>query len=304
MSAYIHMVDECSVDWITRELSDSQMLKIPYYSEVFKIFLGYRQCYSKVPGAEKDMSKEEANQLKELYKKHVVESVLGENKFGKTVDWLHFDSIDFYYAKDSEEEPSYELKEDPTLSDKNAAAEKMYKYFASLEGEEEFLGFLRYCKFIKGHVNHQSPIEHGTITFRLTDVSRSLTHQLVRHRLASYSQLSQRYVGEKGDLAVVIPHKILVNHPAQEIFEAHMQRVAEDIAKLRDAGIKNEDIRSIYPNAITTQIIVTMNFREAMHFISLRMSPHAQDEIRDVAWKVWNELNTFVPFVFSDIKIE
>ena len=296
MSAYIHMVDECSVDWITREMSDSQMLKIPYYSEVYKIYLGYRQCYSKVPGAEKTMSEEEANQLKELYKKHVVESVLGENKFGKTVDKLYLDSTDFYYAKGSEE--------DPTLSDKNAAAEKMYKYFASLEGEEEFLGFLRYCKFIKGHVNHQSPIEHGTITFRLTNVSRSLTHQLVRHRLASYSQLSQRYVGEKGDLTVVIPHKILVNHQAQEIFEAHMQRVAEDIAKLRDAGIKNEDIRSIYPNAITTQIIVTMNFREAMHFISLRMSPHAQDEIRDVAWKVWNELNTFVPFVFSDIKIE
>ena len=103
---------------------------------------------------------------------------------------------------------------------------------------------------------------------------------------------------------MVIPHKILANQTAQKIFEEHMQRVAEDIAKLRDAGIKNEDIRSIYPNAITTQIIVTMNFREAMHFISLRMSPHAQDEIRDVAWKVWNELNTFVPFVFSDIKIE
>ena len=296
MSVFINFVDQCSVDWITREMSDSMMLKIPYYSEVFKIYLGYRQCYSKIPGAEKNMSEEEANQLKELYKKHIVESVLGENKFGKTVDKLYFDSTDFYYAKDSEE--------DPTLSDKNAAAEKMYKYFTSLEGEEEFLGFLRYCKFIKGHVNHQSPIEHGTITFRLTNVSRSLTHQLVRHRLASYSQLSQRYVGEKGDLTVVIPHKILVNQTAQKIFEEHMQRVAEDIAKLRDAGIKNEDIRSIYPNAITTQIIVTMNFREAMHFISLRMSPHAQDEIRDVAWKVWNELNTFVPFVFSDIKIE
>lgn len=296
MSVFINFVDQCSIDWITREMSDSMMLKIPYYSEVYKIYLGYRQCYSKVPGAEKTMSEEEANQLKELYKKHIVESVLGENKFGKTVDKLYFDSTDFYYAKGSEE--------DPTLNDKNAAAEKMYKYFTSLEGEEEFLGFLRYCKFIKGHVNHQSPIEHGTITFRLTNVSRSLTHQLVRHRLASYSQLSQRYVGEKGDLTVVIPHKILVNHQAQEIFEAHMQRVAEDIAKLRDAGIKNEDIRAIYPNAITTQIIVTMNFREAMHFISLRMSPHAQDEIRDVAWKVWNELNTFVPFVFSDIKIE
>ena len=296
MSVFINFVDQCSIDWITREMSDSMMLKIPYYSEVFKIYLGYRQRYSKIPGAEKNMSVEEANQLKELYKKHIVESVLGENKFGKTVDKLYLDSTDFYYAKGSEE--------DPTLSDKSAAAEKMYKYFASLEGEEEFLGFLRYCKFIKGHVNHQSPIEHGTITFRLTNVSRSLTHQLVRHRLASYSQLSQRYVGEKGDLTVVIPHKILVNQTAQKIFEEHMQRVAEDIAKLRDAGIKNEDIRSIYPNAITTQIIVTMNFREAMHFISLRMSPHAQDEIRDVAWKVWNELNTFVPFVFSDIKIE
>ena len=276
MSVFINFVDQCSIDWITREMSDSMMLKIPYYSEVYKIYLGYHQCYSKIPGAEKNMSVEEANQLKELYKKHIVESVLGENKFGKTVDKLYLDSTDFYYAKGSEE--------DPTLSDKNAAAEKMYKYFASLEGEEEFLGFLRYCKFIKGHVNHQSPIEYGTITFRLTNVSRSLTHQL------------------EGHLTVVTPHKILVNHQAQEISEAHMQRVAEDIAKLRDAGIKNEDIRFIYPNAITTQIIVTMNFREAMHFISLRMSPHAQDEIRDVAWKVWNELNTFVPFVFADIK--
>ena len=288
----INYIHEPKIDWISRELN-VHPTKIPYYGEVYKIYLGYRQCYSKVPEMEKELTEKDFTELEELYKKHIVESVLAENKFGKSVDMLKLGDKVFYD------------KNDPDYSERNGSdqvAQRLYNHFVRNTGIVNFTGFLRYCKFIKGHVNHQSPIEHGTFTFKLSNVSRSLTHQLVRHRLASYSQLSQRYVGERGDLDIVAPSKIRDNEEAFAIFDKHMQQVAEDIAKLRDAGIKNEDIRAIYPNAISTQILVTMNFREVMHFISLRMSPHAQEEIRDVAWKIWSELNTYIPFVFADIK--
>lgn len=168
----------------------------------------------------------------------------------------------------------------------------------------EFLRSILACKWVypKLRIGHGSPLEHGVISFKVKNCSRSLTHQLVRHRVASYSQSSQRYISEDPDnLEFVIPKEIQGNPEAHKIVEEYLENLSSSIKKLKELKVRNEDIRCIYPNAITTDIQVTMNFRELRHFISLRLSKHAQDEIRKVAFDLLCYMCLSVPFVFSDL---
>lgn len=168
----------------------------------------------------------------------------------------------------------------------------------------EFLRSILACKWVypKLRIGHGSPLEHGVISFKVKNASRSLTHQLVRHRVASYSQSSQRYISEDPDnLEFVIPKEIQDNKEALKIVEEYLENLSSSIKKLKELKVRNEDIRCIYPNAITTDIQVTMNFRELRHFISLRLSKHAQDEIRKVAFDLLCYMCLRVPFVFADL---
>jgi len=147
---------------------------------------------------------------------------------------------------------------------------------------------------------HESVIEHASITFRLSGVTRAMTHQLVRHRLASYSQKSQRYVDEN-NFNYVMPIEIKRNEKAYKIFKNLMNDINTAYKKLRELDIKKEDARSVLPNATTTEIITTMNFRELRNFFNLRTSKHAQKEIRSVAIEMLFEAVKIAPNVFQDI---
>lgn len=171
----------------------------------------------------------------------------------------------------------------------------------------ETLRLINACKWIepKLKLGHESPFEHGVITFTVRNCSRSLTHQLVRHRVASYSQSSQRYISENPEeLDFVIPKGIRDNEEASKIVNEYLNGLSECIKKLKELKVKNEDIRCIYPNAITTDIQVTMNFRELKHFIELRLSKHAQDEIRYVAFKLLCIVSSKIPFVWNTLKLD
>ena len=168
----------------------------------------------------------------------------------------------------------------------------------------EIFRFFTACKHItpKLRMGHESPFEHGVITFTLRNVSRSLTHQLVRCRIASYSQASQRYIGENPeDLSFVLPTAIKVNAKALETVLEYFSKLPDVITKLKELGIKNEDIRCVFPNAMPTDIQVTMNFRELKHFIELRLDSHAQDEIRHIAFDLWTTMCNLMPFIWTDI---
>jgi len=147
---------------------------------------------------------------------------------------------------------------------------------------------------------HESVIEHASATFRFSGVSRSMTHQLVRHRLASYSQQSQRYVNED-NFDYVIPEEILGNENALYLFIDTMEHINESYKTLRELGIKKEDARYVLPNATATEIVTTMNFRELRSFFKLRISKRAQKEIRDVAIEMLLEVVKIAPNVFQDI---
>ncbi|MGL4722113.1 MAG: FAD-dependent thymidylate synthase [Desulfovibrionaceae bacterium] len=153
---------------------------------------------------------------------------------------------------------------------------------------------------------HTSPIEHVSFTFAIDGVSRALTHQLVRHRIASYSQQSQRYVNGK-NFNYIIPPSIEKHSDALEKYNDIMGMIKEKYNELltvmEGAGIPQkeaiEDIRFILPNAVQTRIVVTMNCRALLNFFEHRCCLRAQWEIRALANLMLKECKKILPSVFK-----
>ena len=165
-------------------------------------------------------------------------------------------------------------------------------------------------------VGHLSVLEHGTVTLYLTGVSRSLTHELVRHRHFSYSQLSQRYVPE-GEACVVEP-AVIADDPvlhAQFVaatdaaLAAYRQLLAglEERADLDRATSRGKQARqaarAVLPHATESRLVVTGNYRAYRHFVAMRASEHADVEIRELAIAVLRVLQRIAPSVFADFVV-
>ena len=147
---------------------------------------------------------------------------------------------------------------------------------------------------------HLSTLEHASYTFAIDGVSRALTHQLVRHRLASFNQQSQRYVKFADGLDVVKPASIADNEEASRLFDEMVEKTVEAYQAFLEAGVPAEDARYILPNAAESKIVVTMNIRELLHFFSLRCCNRAQWEIRELAWKMLELARPTAPYIFAD----
>lgn len=164
-------------------------------------------------------------------------------------------------------------------------------------------------KFVEKLVamGHMTPIEHPSFTFAIEGISRACSHQLVRHRVASYSQQSQRYVSEETGFDYIIPPVIKEDKELKKAFIAFMKESQksynEMVTKLNKKGIKgeaaNQDARFILPNACETKIVVTMNARELMHFFRLRCCNRAQWEIRAMAERMLKLAKKTAPVIFS-----
>ena len=148
-------------------------------------------------------------------------------------------------------------------------------------------------------MGHHSVIEHAVFTFSVEGVSRALTHQLVRHRVASYSQQSQRYVSMK-EPSFVMPHTVQDDPDALKVFEDTMAEIWAAYGKLESMGIPAEDARYLLPNGCTTNITITMNARELLHFFSLRCCNRAQWEIREMADRMLELCREVSPVIFRD----
>ena len=179
-------------------------------------------------------------------------------------------------------------------------------------------------KFIKMlmDVGHESPIEHVSFTFAVEGVSRTLTHQLVRHRMASFSQQSQRYVKLDG-FSYVLPPSIERNEQAKEIFIKAMEQDQENYEKIVEAlyrenlkelmaqGIDEktakskaekmsiEDARYVFPNACETKIVFTMNARSLFNFFRARCCNRAQWEIRALSIQMYKLVKEIAPTLFK-----
>jgi len=154
---------------------------------------------------------------------------------------------------------------------------------------------------------HHSALEHASFSFAIDGVSRACTHQLVRHRLASYNQQSQRYVHFGGSDSFIVPPKIAGNAEAEAIFLTAMDQVREAYDKLVELGLAEgrtresvqEDARFVLPNAAETKIVATMNARELRHFFKVRCCRRAQWEINALAWEMRTMVRAVSPVLFE-----
>ena len=154
--------------------------------------------------------------------------------------------------------------------------------------------------FIKklSDLGHQSPLEHCTFTFGIEGVSRALSHQLVRHRIASYSQKSQRYVKE-GQFEYIIPPSITKNMVDVTVFKHFMEYCQQTYDYFIENGIPAEDARFVLPNACETKLIMTMNIRSLLHFFDERCCNRAQWEIRQMADTMLDICKEIAPNIFA-----
>jgi len=160
-------------------------------------------------------------------------------------------------------------------------------------------------KFIKMLLKneHFSVFEHASATFRVKGGSRAFTHQIVRHRLCSFTQQSQRYVNER-EFKYVIPASIERNTKALKIYNNLIKITKNAYKEIQNLEIKNEDARFVLPNAVESEIVITANFREWRHIIRIRGSSHAQWEIRKIIISILLELKKKAPTVFGDFRID
>lgn len=173
-------------------------------------------------------------------------------------------------------------------------------------------------KFVKmlRDIGHESVIEHSSATVRFTGCSRAFTHQIVRHRLAAFSQESQRYCDEAGFFQndyFVIPPSIkeagLAKWYCDKLkkidgyYQELQKKLKDAIKEGKTKGKVNEDARFLLPNAVCSQIVTTANFREWRHIFKMRTDTHAQWEIRYVMTHLLKQFQKLFPIVFDDFKI-
>lgn len=289
-------------------------------NEIKNIWQGYRTCYSNdfsyddaYPVTIDDFNNEELASrvdkvilsLRDAYINARLNSLMTIQTIAKK---YNYESITF--DEFGEDADTFKAK----------IAQEFDKHTSTLQGERyteepftegfrdsiEWLRLVNACKWIapKLRMGHESPFEHGIITFEVDRCSRSLTHQLVRHRIASFSQASQRYISESpNNLKFTLPKEILNMPEAFSTVMGYLNALPDCIDKLKELGIKNEDIRCIYPNAMSTNIQVSMNFRELKHFIELRLSKHAQDEIRFLAFRILEIISSKMPFIWNEVNL-
>ncbi|MCE5329618.1 FAD-dependent thymidylate synthase [bacterium] len=147
---------------------------------------------------------------------------------------------------------------------------------------------------------HLSTTEHIYFTFGIEGISRVLSHQLVRHRLASFNQQSQRYVKFKENYEYIVPDSIKQNKKINEKYNSFISDIHKFYEEMLNNGIEAEDARYILPNSSETKMIVTMNARELLHFFTVRCCNRAQTEIRDLATLMLKNVKKAAPVVFEN----
>ena len=149
---------------------------------------------------------------------------------------------------------------------------------------------------------HFSPIEHASFTFHISNISRACMAQLTRHRIASFSVRSQRYINEQ-NFSYVLPNFDKLKHKDEikQKYTCLMDSLNDVYKELKINKVRNEDARSILPNSTTTQLIMTMNARTLHNFFSLRLCKRAQKEIRTVANLMLDEVAKVAPNIFVNV---
>jgi len=162
----------------------------------------------------------------------------------------------------------------------------------------------RFISMLLRH-GHESVLEHEKVTLRVI-CDRGVTHEIVRHRIGSYSQESTRYCNYAGEqfgreITCIRPGFWPEGDPRLELWRSSMREAESAYFALLDAGAKPEEARSVLPNSLKSEIVVTYNLREWRHFLRLRLAPAAHPQIREVATEIMRILRDNIPVVFDEI---
>ena len=164
-------------------------------------------------------------------------------------------------------------------------------------------------KFVKNimNKNHESVLEHVNISVRVI-CDRGVTHEIVRHRIASYSQESTRYCNYSNEkfgeeLTFIKPCFFEEGSKGYEIWKKSMQNIENEYMELIEVGATPQEARSILPNSIKTEIVMTMNLREWRHFFKLRCDKAAHPQMREIANMILKEFKEKIPVIFDDIEV-
>jgi thymidylate synthase (FAD) len=215
-------------------------------------------------------------------------SVIYEGSKGLVVDLIAYTDYASQYKEKvnvSGKDPDYIVAESGSISHS--------KNFKDLDSEKvkNLISLLK-------SLGHESVFEHVSFTFRIEGISRVCSHQLIRHRMASYTQQSQRYVPL--DPTYILPESIYKSEFRDEAYDL-ISKTTELYKKMINAKIKREDARFLLTQAVETKIVVTMNGRELRYFISLRADKSAQWEIRALALEMLKKAYTVAPLLFEDL---
>lgn len=201
-------------------------------------------------------------------------------------------------------EPSFTIEDDiraeEILKKIEKAGRVCYKSEDLMTGESA-------GNFIKRIIaqGHESVLEHEKITVKIV-CDRGVTHEIIRHRIASYSQESTRYCNYSKDrfgneITVIKPFFWNEGEEKYEVWKKTMREIEKAYIKLMEAGAEPQQARSILPNSLKTEIVVTMNLREWRHFLKLRTSGKSHPQMQQIARMILNEFKQLVPIVFDDI---
>jgi len=179
------------------------------------------------------------------------------------------------------------------IASKMSRSRKSWEYHAQTMSDEEIEEWIRDA-IVHGY---WSVLEHSVYTFSLEGISRVASHQLVRHRIASYTQMSHRFAKPVDEYYQPVIPPSTRNRARQTVEEAYREAY-NHYYKLLEAGVPEEDARYVLPNGVNTNVVVTMNARELYNFFALRLCSRAQWEIRQVAWKMLEEVKKVHPRLF------
>ncbi len=196
--------------------------------------------------------------------------------------------------------PLYFWPEDPALACEQAAR-VCYQSCGRPEQRYDFLKSLI-------HRGHESVIEHAGASFRII-TDRGISHELVRHRLASFSQESTRYCNYSRErfnreIAVIPPHNLEESSPAYAIWLSSVEAAEQSYFRLLEQGLPAQLARSVLPHSLKTELVMTANLREWRHILRLRLAKTAHPQIAEIARNILEYLRQWVPWAVDDIILE
>ena len=201
-------------------------------------------------------------------------------------------------------EPSHQFLEDFDGVAMAKSVERMGRICYKSEGN---ITDTSYQKFLKNLIarGHESVIEHAKVSV-LVICDRGVSHEIVRHRIASYSQESTRYCNYSQDkfgneLTFIRPCFWTEDSDAYQVWKSSMEAVERDYFRLLELGATPQEARSVLPNSLKTEIVVTMNLREWRHFFRLRTSAAAHPQMRQTAAALLRDFKARIPVIFDDI---